>query len=44
MGNGFAETSVNKIDQKKYEENFNKIDWGKLKEDEKEESDEEEEE
>lgn len=28
MGNGFAETSVHKIDQKKFEENFNKIDWG----------------
>lgn len=35
---------MNKIDQKKYEENFNKIDWGKLKEDEEDESDEEKEE
>jgi hypothetical protein len=27
MGNGFSETSVNKIDVKKFDENFNKIDW-----------------
>lgn len=27
MGNGFAETSVHKVDQKKFEENFKKIKW-----------------
>lgn len=30
MGLNFKETSVNKIDQKKFEENFNKIDWSAI--------------
>jgi uncharacterized protein YpuA (DUF1002 family) len=31
MGVDFKETSVNKVDLKKFEENYNKIDWGKKK-------------
>jgi transposase len=27
MGNGFAENSVNKINEKVFSENYNKIDW-----------------
>lgn len=28
MGIDFKENSINKMDRKKYEENFNQIDWG----------------
>lgn len=28
MGHNFRETSVNKMDKKKYDENYAQIDWG----------------
>lgn len=31
MAQNFPETAHNKIDQKKYKENFDSIDWGDLK-------------
>jgi hypothetical protein len=32
LGINFKETSINKMDKKKYDENFAQIDWGKKKE------------